>query len=202
MARQSKLLKPILLSVLLANLAFVVRSDIIGFGPIMRTMSAGSSCAQFQDDSNADTNIHPIGNTTANWYVAQHFWTSSSAHSLCKISARLTLGAGTIAGVTYRCDVWNASWELIQTSADVAGSDSWNGTVLVDFAFSPSVTLAANTQYHFAFYRTGSADANNYARIYSTASSVDNGYVEVYTNTKAYSNDFQLRDLQIKLYAE
>lgn len=108
-----------------------------------------------------------LGDSSGTYYWGFYLFNDSTARTFTRITWKLSLGAGSITGKTFRCRIWSdSSGSLgteLATSDPQTGSDAWSQTE-VNFDFASPATLSSSTNYHITL-DMGGTDGSNYANI-------------------------------------
>lgn len=172
------------------------------------TSAGGGACS---DDATPSQSVKStegggttLGETTDRYYVGLSGWSDASARTICKLRFKLSLGAGSITGKTYKAAIYTMSGLNLDTlvgsaSTGVTGNNSWSET---DVIFTmPDVVLSASTSYAFVCYMDGTADASNYARFeYDDVSSLVPGKMAWWNTVFAQDGDVPAGEPSIGIY--
>lgn len=132
----------------------------------------GGSCATTLWDNSAGTPVSDLDITDSigTVYVGQEF-EDTSAHTICKVSVKVTYMAGDISGKTFRAyfvpTAANGNFtvgNLVEADNTVTGSNSWNETIIT-FNWASGYLVAANTSTAWVITMDGGVDASNYAEL-------------------------------------
>lgn len=139
------------------------------------------------------------------YYGAQENFMSSSNLTITKVQSYLTC-SGDVSGRTAYVKLWNTNGtslgSLVGTSTGVPCTNSWSSTV-IDFNFSPGVSLASGTYYHFTieFYPTNALNGTGYIR-HSGGTSYYPGQLTTFQldGSNLYPTTFGNYDAQFKIW--
>ena len=162
-----------------------------------------SACTLYIDASSAtDSNSTAISHDSTYDQAGHNSWSPASGTvSICKISVKLTKGAGDISGKTYVLKIYSMSGanldSVLATSSGVTGSNSWDASY-VDFTFSTPLSHTSGTGYSFAL-SSGDVDATNYASCFYYNNNLT-GFGDQWSTEKVSKNLAPTHDLIMKIY--
>jgi hypothetical protein len=178
-----------------------ILSGLLNAQPVV---AAGASCAAgiSQTSNDGDGIIYAALDT--NRYQGQRDWSNASARNICQIDFMLSLGAGTITGLTFVARIWTMSGTSLDanvaSSSGVSGSQGWSAS-WVSFAFSSPYTTTGGTNYGITIDDGGTSSGSNYAvvRKNSTTGGLAGDY-EKWNAAKSFQIGSGGPDIAIKIY--
>ena len=150
----------------------------------LKSAAVGTSYTLFYDSITTQTGPWPFGNNAFDdrHYGGINSWLDASARKIGRVTFKLSLNTGSIAGKSFTCKIWTltgVNLNAVQaTSTAVVGSDAWAST-LVNFDFPSPFTTTGSTLYAITI-DGGAVDSANYANGYHTTPQVESGNLTVW----------------------
>ena len=124
------------------------------------------------------TQNNAVGTVNAQYYIGGQVQIGQTTHTLCRADVLMSLGGGSITGLTYTVEVWSTTPPNLSVqkgvSDPVTGDDTWDLTT-VTFDFSTPVSVEAEDA---IVITTNGLDGVNFANVHTQGGGdQDGGYI-------------------------